>query len=102
MDEVLKIIKTQVERVLPGSKVFLFGSRTRQGYRFDSDYDILVVSELDLNISEKRNFETQIHKAVVKFEILADIIVQSENEISINKHLPGHVVKHAMEEAIPI
>lgn len=102
MDEALKIIKTQVAKILPGSKVFLFGSRTRPGYRFDSDYDILVILKYSLNISEKRKFESQIHKAVVKYGILADIILQSENEISIKKNLPGHVVKHAIEEAIPL
>lgn len=102
MDNSLHIIKTQVEKILPNSKVLLFGSRARQDNQIDSDYDILVISQLDLPISEKRKIETQIHKAVVRFGILADILVQSEKEISIQKHFPGHIVKHALEDAIMI
>lgn len=41
--DILRSIKYQVQRVVPGAKVILFGSRARGDERPDSDWDILIL-----------------------------------------------------------
>jgi len=96
----LKIIKKQALDILPNSKVILFGSRATNEYKEDSDYDILVVTEETLPLKIKRQYRNKIRRALLAFEILSDVLVQSIQEIEIKKKLTGHIIKNAIKTGI--
>ena len=55
-DKILVQIRSAVLELLPGSKIILFGSRARNDADDSSDYDLLVISNLNIwNISNKNN-----------------------------------------------
>lgn len=96
--EILQTIKSEARKIIPGCKVMLFGSRARGDYNNDSDYDILVITEKQLSIPEKRQLRNQIRRTLLKYEILSDILVQTESDIKIKIRLTGHIVKSAVNE----
>jgi len=100
--EILAQIKIQVQAILPNSELMLFGSRARNENSNDSDYDILVITENLMSVNIKRDFRTKIRKALLKINILSDILIESKNEINIKKKLPGHIIKNAIIEGVKI
>lgn len=100
--EILKKIKSEARKIVPGCRVMLFGSRARGDYHKDSDYDILVICPKESEFKNKRNIAGQIRKALVKLGVLADVLVHTENDVKIKRNFPGHVLHYAMQEAKPI
>ena len=96
--EILQTIKTVAQKILPGSRVLLFGSRARGDYNTYSDYDILIIIDKQLSIIEKRRLRNQVRRALLKQDILADVLVQTKTDIKIKKHLTGHIIKTATKE----
>ena len=47
-DKILVQIRSAVLELLPGSKIILFGSRARNDADDSSDYDLLVISNLNI------------------------------------------------------
>ncbi len=101
-NEILKIIKDQVFIFLPDCKVLLFGSRARNENTLSSDYDILIVTANNIALPLKRELRTKIRKSLISFNILSDILIESEQEIAIKKQLTGHIVKNAIKEGVEI
>ncbi len=54
-EEILKAIKENIHRVVPDARVMLFGSRARGDWHEESDWDILVLTEqeVDYKLKEK-------------------------------------------------
>jgi hypothetical protein len=100
--EILNIIKQQISLILPNSKILLFGSRARNENTSESDYDILVITDKTISPDVKRELRTKIRKTLISFNILSDILIQSEQEISIKKQLTGHIIKNAIAEGVEI
>ncbi len=96
----LSIIKTVSGQVFPGCKVVLFGSRARNDHEPDSDFDILLIVDKTLTPAEKIPFRSKIRKELLKYRILADILIQCDQEIEFKSHLTGHIVKSIMREGI--
>jgi uncharacterized protein len=101
-NEILKIIKQQVLIFLPECKVLLFGSRARNENTLSSDYDILIITQNNIPVTTKRDLRTKIRKSLISFNILSDIMIESEQEISVKRQLTGHIVKNAINEGIEI
>jgi len=101
-DKILRLIKEQVYVFFPDCKVFLFGSRARNENATDSDYDILIITKNDTPLALKRDLRTKIREALISFNILSDILVESEQEILKKKQLTGHIVKSAIKEGVEI
>jgi predicted nucleotidyltransferase len=99
-NQIIDIIKLIVHQYLPDSQVLLFGSRARNQFRNDSDYDILLVINENLSPKEKMPIITKIRKSLLQSEIRSDILIQSKNEVERNKNLPGHIVRSILKEAI--
>jgi len=95
-------IKKTANNVLPNSKVLLFGSRARGDNNLESDYDILIITKNELSPKDKFPLKTKIRKVLLKYGIFSDILIQSDNEISIKKNLPGHIVKTILKEGLVI
>jgi len=102
MKKQIKIIKQISLQFFPTCEVILFGSRARNDYTEDSDYDILIITNEELSIEKKREFKAKIRKALAKQKIPVDILIQSNNEIRIKKNITGHIVKQAINEGVEI
>jgi predicted nucleotidyltransferase len=98
----LSIIKTVSGQIFPGCKVILFGSRARKDQNPSSDFDILLIVDHVLDPVEKIPFRAKIRKELLKYRILADILIQSDEEVEVKRQLTGHIVKTIMQEGIVV
>ena len=96
----LHIIKSVVLQFLPNSRVVLFGSRAKNMHRPDSDYDIMVISNSILSFNEKMKFKSLIRKALVKKNIIADVLINSKEEVRKKQKLFGHIVRQVINEGV--
>ncbi|MCK9423123.1 MAG: nucleotidyltransferase domain-containing protein [Bacteroidales bacterium] len=99
---ILTEIKSTVRDILPGAEIILFGSRARNDNQYDSDYDLLIIVEFRMIVKEKLKYQALIRKNLAHKNILADIILQSKEEVKIKKKLLGHIVHSAILEGIPV
>ena len=98
--EILELIKVTACKYLPDAEVLLFGSRARKDASLESDFDILVVTNLDLTPKQKLPLKTSIRKDLLKEGIRSDILIQSRKEVNKKRKLPGHIIKNILKEAI--
>ena len=98
--EILELIKVTACKYLPDAEVLLFGSRARKDASLESDFDILVVTNLDLTPKQKLPLKTSIRKDLLKEGIRSDILIQSRKEVKKKRRLPGHIIKNILNEAI--
>jgi len=98
--EILELIKVTACKYLPDAEVLLFGSRARKDASVESDFDILVVTNLDLTPKQKLPLKTSIRKDLLKEGIRSDILIQSRKEVKKKRKLPGHIIKNILNEAI--
>lgn len=96
-------IRATIIEFLPHAKILLFGSRARNDFNINSDYDILIITKQDFSPTEKISWASRIHKALVySLNAPVDILLNSEQEVEQKKDLPGHVVRWAMKEGVEI
>ncbi len=96
-------IKTSVHALLPDARVLLFGSRARGDFNNHSDYDVLVITKEQYSHKEKMSYWGKVHRLLVNtLKAPVDVLLNSEQEISIKKTLPGHIVKWALKEGIEL
>ena len=98
--EILELIKATVCKYLPDAEVMLFGSRARKEAASDSDFDVLIITSLDLSPKQKLPLKTNIRKDLLKEGIRSDILIQSKKEVKKKRKLPGHIIKNILNEAI--
>jgi predicted nucleotidyltransferase len=94
------IIKITAHDFLPDAEVLLFGSHARNEASSESDYDILLITNLELSPKEKLPIRTHIRKALLKLGIRSDILIQSKLEVEKKRNLPGHIVRKILRESI--
>jgi len=99
-NKIVDIIKITVHNFLPDAEILLFGSRARNEASSESDYDILLITSLELSPKEKLPIRTHIRKALLKLGIRSDILIQSQLEVARKKNLPGHIVRKILRESI--
>ncbi|HOW24680.1 MAG TPA: nucleotidyltransferase domain-containing protein [Bacteroidales bacterium] len=98
--EILELIKVTAWKYIADAEVFLFGSRARKDAYPDSDYDILLITAIELDPRQKLPLKTRIRKELLQSGIRSDILIQSREEIKKKKRLPGHIIKNILKEAI--
>ncbi|WP_132431498.1 nucleotidyltransferase domain-containing protein [Natronoflexus pectinivorans] len=96
------IIREIVSRILPNSKILLFGSRARKDYSDDSDYDFLIITRETIDIRKKRTLKSVLRKELAQLKIPADILIQSEEEIISKKEITGHILRHVLREGVAL
>jgi predicted nucleotidyltransferase len=101
-DNTLVAIGEVTRSVIPGARVLLFGSHARGEADPESDYDILVITERTLDIRSKFSLRTRIRKQLLERGIRCDVLIQSEQEIQTKKELPGHIVRSALRDGVPL
>lgn len=97
-DNNLLEIKNTIEKILPGSREFLFGSRCRGDFDARSDYDVLVVHKSNLSVKEKRRYASIIRKKLAPLGIAIDVLVKTERDVSFMKDRIGSIVREALNE----
>ncbi|MBQ7668246.1 MAG: nucleotidyltransferase domain-containing protein [Clostridia bacterium] len=101
MDKIKNIIyETLKELNLSVAKILLFGSRATENYRPDSDYDILVVINEDIENDLKIKISCAITRRLADIWIDADIIVKSNSELDEYKNRIGSIVRVALNEGV--
>jgi predicted nucleotidyltransferase len=101
-DNAFAVIGEVSRSVIPGARVLLFGSHARGEADPESDYDILVITEQAVDIRSKFTLRTRIRKLLLERGIRCDVLVQSEQEIQTKKELPGHIVRSALRDGVPL
>jgi len=101
-DLTINRIKTSVFEILPGSEIILFGSRARNDDNVNSDYDLLIVIDASIQVSDRLKFQALIRKKLAEQNILADIIVQSRSDVERAKNFNGHIVRSALKEGVVV
>ncbi len=97
-----QIIKQITLHFFPACVILLFGSRARNDYTKDSDFDFLIITEKEFSIAEKREYKAKIRKMLAQQKIPADILIQSQKEIETKKKITGHIIKQVLKEGIKI
>lgn len=98
----IKNIITDTIPNLHPDKIILFGSRARNDFVAESDYDLLIILNDHISQQDKREASSLIRKAFAKKLIDVDIIIKAKNEINYYRDKIGSIVKNALEEGILI
>ena len=72
------IVKIIVEAVDP-NKIILFGSRSKEGWSEESDYDILVVKE---GVYHRRKLTQQLYREMSDIPASIDIVLETPERLS--------------------
>ncbi len=90
------IVDVIVESVRP-QRVILFGSRVRQDYREDSDYDFMVVKN---DVKNEREISRKIYKALFtkKIKQSVDIVVVDSKKLKNNLQNSCFIYSSAVRE----
>lgn len=97
-DENLIKIKQTIKTIFPDSQIILFGSRGRNDFNNRSDYDILVIVKHNLDIKEKRQYESIIRKKLSSVPL--DVIVKTEDDIIYYQDKIGSIAREAMKYGV--
>lgn len=97
------IITTEIEKVgLKVIKIILFGSRARGDFNKDSDWDLLVIVDKDIEPYQKRRIIGEIYRALAKLENSYEIIITSQADFEKRKKVIGYISYEANREGIVI
>ena len=102
IDENLTKIKELIRSILSDSKILLFGSRSRSDFNIHSDYDILIITNNNIDIKEKRQYTSNIRKKLAIMEIDADIIIRTNEDVSYYQNKMGSVTREAVLQGISL
>ncbi len=76
---ILKRVKDTILSIYADSEILLYGSRARGSASQDSDWDFLVLTELELEYSAKRNIRNAIHALELETGEVISIIIHSKD-----------------------
>jgi predicted nucleotidyltransferase len=97
-----ELIATTIRTLLPGSKVILFGSRSKGTATAVSDFDLLIIPQNNILPEEKVSIKSKIRKALALQSINSDLLLQNPDDILAKARLTGHIVKQALKEGIEL
>ncbi len=98
-----RVIIEEIEKAgFKALKVFLFGSRAKNTFNEDSDWDFYVI--VDKNIDFKRKWEiiSKIKRRLAELEIPNDIIINSLEWVNKYKNDVGRIIYYALKEGVEI
>ena len=83
-------------------KILLFGSRARNEFNQDSDWDLLIILKQNISREDKIEISFQIGMALAKKDITSDIIIRSRAEVKKFMKRVNSVTKTAIKEGVPL
>jgi len=102
-----ELIKTTVVEVCRElgvrlEEVILFGSRARGDFRKDSDWDLLIITNRDLDWPERLRLSGEVRKRLAKRGMPVDVLVISRKKLERLKNDPGYIYRYALSEGIRV
>jgi predicted nucleotidyltransferase len=82
--------------------IILFGSRVRNNFTEDSDWDFLIIINNDITRNEKKEISHQIRKDLAAYDLLCDVLIKSKKEVIQLKKRVVSITKTAIEEGIQL
>ena len=79
-NNILSSIKAQVQKVSPGAKVLLFGSRAYGVPTEESDWDILILTERPVNSAVKKQIHTTLFPLSVQIRAFINTLTVQEDD----------------------
>jgi predicted nucleotidyltransferase len=97
-------VKQLIEGVIPYKKeIIFFGSRAREGYGPDSDFDVLVVvHEKDVDRRELVRLQAKVKRLGAKVGLDIDVIVRDLPHAEEMKNFPGNIIHSAYQTGVHI
>jgi len=94
------IKKFLIERNIVIDKFYLFGSRARNDFSNDSDYDFMIVIKNDLKPSERRAVIADIYRYLIKENalIVMDLLIKSAKIFYSESSEKGYLSHTVMQE----
>jgi uncharacterized protein len=98
-----ELIKSVVKEVTAAEQILLFGSRARDDFRPDSDYDVLAIVPHNLSRKERLRLSSRCRQRLAQMGgVDADVFVKSPDEVSDYQDKRGSIVHEALETGIPL
>jgi uncharacterized protein len=89
--KILSAIKNNVLEIVPDAVVLLFGSRARQDFQLDSDWDILILVKKLATQELKRQISDQLFYVGLDYEICINtLVINSEDWKEKFRYYPLH------------
>jgi len=82
------------------SSIILFGSRAKNNYNENNDYDLLLIFDDILSIQEMRKIQLNIRRELALNAIDADVIVKTKKIVAEYQTKKGNVIYNALKEGI--
>lgn len=98
--EILTQVKSRIRAIDPQAKIFLFGSRARNDFRNDSDWDFLILTEKQIT----RHLKNKISDTLFETELDTDQVLTSivQNAASWKKFSNTPIYKNIIEDGIEL
>jgi predicted nucleotidyltransferase len=77
---VTDLIRQNINSVDPGAEVILYGSRARGDERFESDWDILILTDYNVDLNVERRFRDRLYDLELETGEPFSIFVYSKKE----------------------
>ena len=78
-DFILSKIKTRIGDVIPDAQIILFGSRAREDYHKGSDWDLLILTKLNVTRELKNKISDTLFETELETDQVLTGIVQNYN-----------------------
>jgi len=103
LEKVKEIILDECQKAgVVVDRIILFGSRARGDNREDSDFDIYVIIDDDLEFSDIMNIFLKIKRGLAKLHISNDVIIRSRDIFEKNKTCIGFISYYVNKEGMNI
>ncbi|MFO7789429.1 MAG: nucleotidyltransferase domain-containing protein [Bacteroidales bacterium] len=100
-EHIRKLIRENVNKIDPGAEVILYGSRARGDEKTDSDWDILILTDYEVNPLIERKFRYKLYDLELDFGEAFSIFVYSKHEWQ-NKQSISPFYQNVKQEGIQL
>lgn len=101
LQEALRVVNAALDaRNIGVEKIFLFGSRARGEAGPDSDYDLYVLIDRDLDFPLRHEIVTGIKRELARLRIPNDVVLRSASRFEAIKGFPGHLAYDVAREGV--
>jgi len=96
---ILSQVKQKIHGIDPNAKIFLFGSRARDDYREDSDWDFLILTEKHITQDLKNEISDSLFETELETDQVITSIVQNIStwQNYLNTPIYSNIVKDRIE-----